>query len=308
MAVTVVSWNIAKRKEPWRQLVQMDADVALLQEAAPPPDDVLRLGEATLPPAESTYHLDIGPRESWDSHVWNSNWYEGRFDNLYDRWAMVVKLSDRVEVEWFKQVSPISEPAEGELAVSGIGTIAAARVTPLDGATDSFIVVSMYARWIRPHPQVKTKWFVGYQDASAHRIVSDLSAFIGSTDSNTHRMLAAGDLNMIFGATDDNSLALPARDRTVTDRMAALGLEFMGPQYPAGRRACPRPSGLPPDTLNVPTYYAPRSNAATALNQLDYAFASRGFHESVTVRAMNSVEEWGASDHCRLKIEVDGSR
>ena len=106
MAVTVVIWNIAKRKEPWRQLVQMDADVALLQEAAPPPDDMLRLGEATLPPAESTYHLDIGPRESWDSHVWNSNWYEGRFDNLCDRWAMVVKLSDRVEVEWFKQVSP----------------------------------------------------------------------------------------------------------------------------------------------------------------------------------------------------------
>ena len=30
MAVTVVSWNIAKKHEPWRQLLQMDADVALL--------------------------------------------------------------------------------------------------------------------------------------------------------------------------------------------------------------------------------------------------------------------------------------
>jgi len=33
---------------------------------------------------------------------------------------------------------------------------------------------------------------------------------------------------------------------------------------------------------------------------------SRGFHNGVKVRAMNSVEEWGASDHCRVLIEVSG--
>ena len=73
MAVTVVSWNIARSHEPWRQLLQMDADVALLQEAAPPPDDVARLQDAALPPAEGTGPLDIGPREAWDSHSWNSD-------------------------------------------------------------------------------------------------------------------------------------------------------------------------------------------------------------------------------------------
>ena len=36
----------------------------------------------------------------------------------------------------------------------------------------------------------------------------------------------------------------------------------------------------------------------------DYVFASRGFHNSVKVRAMNGVEEWGASDHCRLLIKI----
>jgi hypothetical protein len=36
----VVSWNINRRAEPWRQLVDSDADVALLQEAAQPPADV----------------------------------------------------------------------------------------------------------------------------------------------------------------------------------------------------------------------------------------------------------------------------
>ena len=65
----------------------------------------------------------------------------------------MVKLSDRIEVEWFKQVSPISLPAEDEIAVSGIGTIAAARVTPRDGS-EPFIVVSMYAKWAKPHPSV----------------------------------------------------------------------------------------------------------------------------------------------------------
>ena len=29
------------------------------------------------------------------------------------------------------------------------------------------------------------------------------------------------------------------------------------------------------------------------------------FHESVRVRALNDVGNWGASDHCRLLIEVD---
>lgn len=294
MSVRMVSWNIATRYEPWRQLLEMEADVALLQEVGTVPQDVAD-------------RVDTGPCEHWDSHVWNSDWYEGRFKNLYDRWPMVVKLSNHVEVEWFKQVSPISEPAEDEIAVSGIGTIAAARVTPLDGSTAPFIAVSMYARWVRPHPLTKSRWFIGYQDGSAHRIISDMSAFIGSTDPSTHRILAAGDLNMIYGATDDNTLALPARDRTVTDRLEALGLEFLGPRHPAGRRTCPTPHGLPSDTLNVPTYYTPGSNPQKAQNQLDYAFASRGFHESVSVRAMNSVDEWGASDHCRLLIEVGGA-
>ena len=109
---------------------------------------------------------------------------------------------------------------------------------------------------------------------------------------------------MIYGATDDNRLALPARDRTVTDRMTALGMEFLGPRCPAGRRAWPTPRGLPHDTENVPTYHTSRQSPSTAQNQLDYVFASRGFHKSVTVPALNSVEEWGASDHCRLLIEV----
>ena len=59
--------------------------------------------------------------------------------------------------------------------------------------------------------------------------MSDLSAFIGHRDPATHRILAAGDLNMCYGATG-GTLPLPTRDRTVWARMQALGLEFLGPQ------------------------------------------------------------------------------
>ena len=147
MSTTVVSWNIAKKHAAWRQLVEMGADVALLQEAAMPPADV---GDT----------IDTGPREHWNWHVWSSQWWEGRWPNLFARSAMVVRLSDRVEVEWFKQVGPISEVAPDEIAVSGLGTIVAARVSA-DG-TPPFIVVSMAANWIGPHPSTGSRWSVGY--------------------------------------------------------------------------------------------------------------------------------------------------
>ena len=144
-----------------------------------------------------------------------------------------------------------------------------------------------------------------YSDAAAHHIMSDLSAFIGDDRPGSHRILAAGDLNNIYGATEDNELAWYQRDRGVFARMDALGLEFMGPQYPEGRLADPPPQGVGEDTRNVPTYHTTRRSPAMAENQLDYVFASRGFHHEVRARALNEVDEWGASDHCRILIEVD---
>lgn len=308
MAITVVSWNIATRREPWRELTQMDADVALLQEATPPPDDVVRQRGAALPPGENVAPLEIGPQEAWDSHSWNSDWWHGRgWPALYDRWPMVVRLSDRVDVEWFTQVGPAwRHPAANEIAVSGIGTLAAARVTARDGSVEPFLVVSMYGQWLGPHPSVQTSWSIGYADASVHRIISDLSAFIGHEDPGRHRILAAGDLNIAHGYGDGgNPSYWEARYRSVFERMAAIGLDFIGPQAPQGRQAETRAMREPADSRNVVTFYLPGKNPATASNnQLDYAFASRGFHECVQVRAMNAVEEWGASDHCRLLIEI----
>ena len=162
--------------------------------------------------------------------------------------------------------------------------------------------MSIYGRWIRWHPTVKSKWKVGYSDGSVHRVISDLSAFIGSDDPSTHRILAAGDLNVALPGPERSD----SRAQTILDRMKVLGLEYMGPIYPNGRRADPIPEHLTPDSLDVPTYHTVKRHPETAHVQLDHVFASRGFHESVRTWALNDVPDWGPSDHCRLLIEVGG--
>lgn len=91
--IRVVSWNIFKKWPPWHVLVEMarqgEADVALLQEAGNPPSDL-------------TQPVQYGADEFWKHEQ-----HEGR--PIYDRWSLVVQLSDRVEVEWFRAVPPISE-------------------------------------------------------------------------------------------------------------------------------------------------------------------------------------------------------
>lgn len=280
--IRIVCWNIARKVKPWYELAEMarrgEVDVALLQEAGSPPGDLAHLIRHD------------------DDVFWNRQ--------LYDRWPLVVKLSERVEVEWFRQVPPISELGENDIGVSGIGTLAVARIVPKDQSEDAFIAASLYARYMKPHPSTNTPWQVGASDVSVHRILSDLSTFIGHEDASRHRILAAGDLNMIYGATG-GALSLPERERATWGRMAALGLEFLGPQLPNGRPAATAQPDVPVDTRNVPTYYSPRQRSpANADRQFDYAIASRGFHERITVRALNRVEEWGSSDHCRLLLDV----
>lgn len=144
----------------------MDADVALPQEAGRVPSDVDR-------------EVDTGPVEHWDSHAWNSCWYKKLWKRLYERWPMAVRLSDRVKVEWFRQVSPVDKMWKDEIAVSGIGTIAAVFILPED--SEPFFAVPMYARWKTPHPLVKNTSQVGYPDGSVHRILLSCCSTISRT-------------------------------------------------------------------------------------------------------------------------------
>ena len=51
---------------------------------------------------------------------------------------------------------------------------------------------------------------------SAHRIISDLSGFIAHTNPANHRIIAAGDLNTIYGAVEGSALETPIRAQTIS--------------------------------------------------------------------------------------------
>lgn len=263
--VRVVVWNINRSEQALEELLSMDADVALLQEVHVGGwERLARVGNG----------VEVSPHEPW--LPWERT--------AYDRWPLVVKLSDRVRVDWFRNRGPAHWPSANQLPVSGIGTIAVASVAPVE-AHDTFIAASMYARLRQPHPTVGDREWI-HSDGSMHRIISELSVFISPRDGATHRILTAGDLNMrLLGRSRPDG-----RVESILARLEALGLEYIGPQTAEGEP--------------VPTFYKRSEEASTASRPLDHAFASRGFHEGMVVGAMNGADEWGPSDHCRITIDI----
>ena len=168
LAVRLVSWNIDGRTAPWHCLVAMDADVALLQEADRPPEELRE-------------RIDVDPAP-WTTVGWTG----------WTRRTAIARLSDRAEVAWITPRA-MEDASRGEFAVSRPGTVTAAHVSA--PGIEPFVAVSMYSLWEDPHSSTGSGWIVS--DASAHRVVSDLSTFIGSQAG--HRILAAGDLNILRG-------------------------------------------------------------------------------------------------------------
>ena len=163
---------------------------------------------------------------------------------------------------------------------------------------EPIIVVSMYAVW--ESPASKRSWI--FADASAHRLISDLSLLVGNQ--RGHRIIVSGDFNILYGYGDNGSPYWARRYMTVFDRMEAIGLRFVGPQSPNGAQADPWPAELPADSKNVPTFRTRRGDPSTATRQLDFVFASESIADRVQTTALNRPEEWGPSDHCRVRIVV----
>jgi hypothetical protein len=184
-----------------------------------------------------------------------------------------------------------------DFAVSHPGTIAASRVFIPN--QEPIIFISLYGLWLRTHESTKSNWI--YADASVHRLISDLSAFIRSQ--KDHRIITSGDLNILYGHGEHGSNYWKERYQTIFDRMEAIGLPFIGPQFPNGKQASPWLKELPKQSLNVPTFYTNRQTPETATRQLDFVFASRSLKDKIKVTALNDPEKWGPSD-CQIKKEL----
>jgi len=269
----LVTWNMAHREGSWHFLLESDADIAMLQETPRPPRDL-----------DKPVYVDSGP------------WKTGGGKNRAWRTA-IANISNRIDVEWIES-TPVDVSKNGCISVSRSGTLSAASIKPVD--MENFVIISMYGLWETPYESTGSGWI--YADSSVHRLISDLAAFIGQQ--SNHRIIVAGDLNILYGYGENGNDYWASRYETVFSRMKALGLEFVGPQYPNGIQASPWPSELPRDSKNVPTYFHSRQSPSTATRQLDFVFASKGFSDCMQVTALNTPEQWGPSDHCRVEIEL----
>ena len=165
----LMSWNINQQRAPWQKLVNSDADVALLQEAKPPPSEL-------IPPIE----VDQSP------------WRIAGISNRPWR-AAIARFSNRVTMRPHK-LGAIGTARLDELAVSRMGTLVVADIT-VHATGEVITVASMYGAWEEPVKDIKSSWI--YADASVHRLISDLSALIGRQ--RGHKIIAAGDLNILYG-------------------------------------------------------------------------------------------------------------
>ncbi len=272
----LISWNIARQDEPWRLLAaDQDTDVALLQEATAPPDGL---------------DLEVVAGGEWRL----AGWQDRQFS------AAVARCSSRVEVTAEPASTPIEAASASELAVSRPGSLAVATV---EGGTLSapIMVVSAYSAWERPVSATGGGWI--YADASAHRLISDLSGLIDRQEGG--RIVVSGDWNILHGYGEHGSTYWGNRYQTVFDRMEAIGLRFVGPQQPNGQPAETPAEELPAGSLDVPTYRTQRDDPSTGKRQLDFVFASESIADSLTVRALNGDDEWGPSDHCRVLVEIN---
>jgi endonuclease/exonuclease/phosphatase family metal-dependent hydrolase len=261
----IISWNIHQQPEPWYVLASDEAlDFALVQEAKPPPTG---LG------------LNVHPGPS--------AWADRSF-----RTAVAARGS-KFPVK-FVPSARVGQAGRGIVPESRPGTIAAAEVSLTTG--EVVTLVSVYAAWENPTPE-QSAWNI-FADASAHRVISDVSALIGSAKG--HRIIVAGDFNCLHGYGENGSRYWKGRYETIFTRMEALGLPFVGPQHPNGTQAEPWPDELPRDSKNVPTF---RTNAGLVARQLDFVFASRELVGRLKVSALNG-PEWGPSDHCRVEITL----
>lgn len=268
----LVSWNVNKLA-PWGPLGTSGADVALLQELAAPGADC---PVEVLPGGDETWAV-----AGWERRPWRT---------------AIARLTDRVSVDPVISAE-MSGADPGALPISRAGTITACRVGV--GGAQVLTAVSVYSPWERYLGRESPLW----ADGSAHRILSDLSPLLWNQ--RREPVLVAGDWNILRGYGEHGDADARRRYATVFERAEALGLVFLGPEYPNGRRASPHPAELPEDNMCVPTFHHSRQRPETAARQLDFVFGSKSIAERITVRALNEPGQWGPSDHCQVQIDVE---
>ena len=172
--IRVVSWNIAKRWQPWHDLVEMarqgEAVVALLQEAGNPPP---RLGSGSI---RERRFLEAPPERR-----------PPRLCPLVPGRA-IVRPGGRPVVpvgSAHQRARGAWHPRERHRDHRCCQGDATRRPSGRCVRCGSYV----YPPWMKPHSSIRTSWQIGASDVSAHRIHSDYSALIGPGTESSQRAI-----------------------------------------------------------------------------------------------------------------------
>lgn len=269
----VVSWNIENKASAWRELIESDFDVALLQEAGPPPAELrARVVVDDQPWATGAGEMGIRP--------WRT---------------AVVGLSDRVRVRHL-ETAPLDSALIHQIPVSRSGTLALAEIS-FRGSDQTYLLASMHAQHELPRAAAPLDWI--YADASAHRLVSDLSSVIGSE--HRHQIVVGADLNFTTGEELRETNYWRARHAGVFERMRLLGLPLIGPHQSSEPAT---PAAAVQRERQTPTYRHQQDEPHGASKRIDFVFASEQLRPAVEVLARNDRAAWGPSSHCKIEITL----
>lgn len=280
MAASICCWNMNQNPEAWAFLdsikARTGASVFLLQEAKRP--QAAPEGLVVFPAPDDIDAWRILPQRNYCSAI------AAIRAEAEARPRTPIPMA-RAKADW------------GEFVASHPGQFAAVDVTLTVESVD-MTVVSLYGIWDKMPDSGSL-----FADATLHRAISDLSVVF--QERGADHIVVGGDLN-VWHESDASGPVWRRRYDVVFDRMAAHGLELLGPfraDTDAVLEDCP--CGHPDTCRHVNTYRYLRK-ATSKPYQNDYVFATRAMAgRLVRCYAVTDDDVWRYSDHLPVVAEFE---
>ncbi|MFO0564293.1 MAG: hypothetical protein U0263_01450 [Polyangiaceae bacterium] len=259
---------------------ELSADIALVQEAVPPPDL-----DAVYKPIDRD-----NPRLNWGTAV--------------------VSVSGKYPLRPRTRRFAHAPEADGELIESHPGATAVADI--IDPATGEprIVAVSFYGAWeYLPKDPTKPKQQQAiYSATTSHRNLSDLSPLLVWARTMPHKIpvVLAGDFNATTQVAARNHWECEIEEAKVLfARLKALALQDLIAFTRDSRARLAACSCSEPDVCSHVRTYRHDNQEGSRPTQLDYVFASEPLLAQMSAfKVLDEDAAWSLSDHCPLVVDL----